>query len=419
MTFFEEYLEFTAGTEVPVFLNRWCALVGLGAWLKRDTWLQHGHATINPNIYAMIIGKSGSRKSTAIKTVKELLKDAGYTGVAADKTTKEKFLMDLAGVTNEDLETKAGKSVDLDSLNLWGDDNDIENKEPACCFIAADEFNDFFGNNNMEFISVLGSLWDYKGNYESRVKHGKQVVIPQPTISMLGGNTAAGFNFAFPPESLGQGFFSRTLLIHGEASGRKITFPPRPSPEKIAKLIGMLHEIRRACQGEVTLSNEAATMIDRIYLEWQPLDDVRFDSYSTRRLTHLLKLCLVTAAARASPIVNESDVLYANTLLTHTEHLMPKALGEFGKGKNSGATQKILDYLEAAMVPKSFQEIFKNVRQDIDSMTVLATLIANLIQADKIQNTGKSGYLIKKGIRKEVSGDLLDFSLLTNEERGI
>ncbi|MFK5283171.1 hypothetical protein ACI3PL_26730, partial [Lacticaseibacillus paracasei] len=81
------------------------------------------------------------------------------------------------------------------------------NKTPAESFIAADEFNNFIGLGNTDFISILGELWDYEGVYDYRLKNSKSVFIPYPTISILGGNTPTGFSQAFPPESIGQGFF--------------------------------------------------------------------------------------------------------------------------------------------------------------------------------------------------------------------
>lgn len=405
--FITSYLAIGEGTEVPVFLTRWCAVAGLGAWLQRDFVFQHGQFEINPNLYSIIIGKPGCRKSTAIKSISKLLRDAGYDSFAADKTTKEKFLLDMA---------KADFTSDGDVLEL--DMGDVDETGSTPVFIAADELNDFFGNNNLEFVSLLGSLWDYSGVYKSRVKHGKSIKIPNPTISLLGGNTPTGFNAAFPPEALGQGFFSRVILIFGEESGKKITFPKEPPASLRTSLIQQLLEIKAKCCGVATFTPEGEKLVDRIYREWERLDDVRFDAYANRRLTHLLKLCLIFAASRCSTEISIEDVLKANTLLVHTEHLMPRALGEFGKSKYSAATQTILAYLESSPKPREFKEIFKKVHNDIESQSTLITLLQNLLQADKIQKV-TDGYLPKRTVRKEISSELLDMSYLTKEEKGI
>lgn len=410
--FFSAYLNYTEDTEVPVFFHRWCAIAGIGAYLGRDFCFNHGHFLINPNIYSMLIGNPGTRKSTAIKIMRSLLMQAGYKTVAADKTTKEKFLVDLSGIEAEE----EGSKGDVLEQNLWGEDSN-EFKEPAEMFIACDEFNDFIGNGNIEFISLLGTLWDYNGIYRNRIKNSKSVAINNPTVSILGGNTPTGFSLAFPTEILGQGFFSRLLLIYGEPSGKKITFPKPPSTEDTRLITEYLKLIKTKVRGAAKLDSTSEKLLDKIYKGWQGLDDVRFESYSNRRFTHLLKLCLIHAAARCSVEITEDDVIYANTVLTHTEHLMPKALGEFGKSRNSDVSHKIMQLLDSATGVVPLKEIWKAVHNDLEKMNDLTELMRNLVAADKIQSIN-GGFLPKRKMIEEVNNGILNYDLLTEEEKG-
>lgn len=406
--FFKSYLQFTGGSEVPAFFNRWSAIAGLGAYLGRSCHIQFGNSKIHPNIYCMLIGNPGTRKSTAIKTFKKLLVAAGYNTIAASKTTKEKFMLDLSGVE------QAEESQDILDRNLFGETNGI----PAESFIMADEFNDFFGNNNLEFISLLGSLWDWEGPYENRIKNGKSFTIPDPTISILGGNTPTGFSLAFPTEILGQGFFSRLLLIYGEPNGRKIAFPEERSKEDFAAQVAKLQEIKRVCNGAMPISPQARALLGKIYGGWRSIPDVRFESYSNRRFTHLLKLCLIHAASALHTEIQEEDVIAANTVLHYTETLMPKALGEFGKAKNSDVAHKIMQLLDSAIEPQSIQDIWKHVSTDLDKIAQLTDLLLNLKAAEKIQSV-QNGWLPKKIVQEDIVNGVLDFTYLTDEERKI
>lgn len=409
--FFARYFSYTQDTEVPAFFHRWSALAGIGAYLGRSYAFNHGHFNVYPNQYCMLIGNPGTRKSTAIKLMKSLLFKAGYETIAADKTTKEKFLLDLSGI--EELEGKAN-SGDLDSINLFGDTDDTIDRE---MFIAADEFNDFFGNGNIEFISLLGTLWDYNGIYRNRIKNGKSVSICNPTVSILGGNTPTGFSLAFPTEILGQGFFSRLLLVYGEPTGKKITFPKAPDPAQTAELVSYLQGIKYACAGAATLEPTAELLLDKIYRGWGGIDDVRFESYSNRRFTHLLKLCLVVSAASMSKRIRECDVIYANTILAHTEHLMPKALGEFGKAKHSDTVHRIMQVLDAAQTVIGIKDLWKAVVQDLEKMESLSEILRSLVAADKIQAV-QGGFLPKRKVLVEVNDGMVDYGLLTREELG-
>ena len=406
--FFSHYLEYASANEVPAFFHRWSAIAGLGAFLGRDIYFQHGHFEVNPNIYCMLMGSPGTRKSTAIKLIKHILKLAGYTTLAAEKTSKEKFLLDLSGEEDED---KA--PADILETNIFGDADETKVCE---CFIAADEFNDFVGNGNIEFISLLGSLWDYSGVYKNRIKTGKSISIPNPTVSILGGNTPTGFSLAFPTEVIGQGFFSRLLLVYGEPSGKQITFPKPPSIEETAELVSSLQRIKHSCKGGIGLTSTSEKLLDKIYKSWKPIGDVRFDSYSNRRFTHLLKLCIIHSAGRGGIEISEQDVIYANTVLTHTEHLMPKALGEFGKARNSDVSHKIVQVLEASAMPLPIKEIWKHVSFDLEKLSDLSDLLRNLVQAEKIQVT-KIGFLPIRKVLEEVSDGTVNYELLSPEER--
>ncbi len=418
--FISLYLDYTSQTECPTFFHRWTAVSCLGAYLGRRIFFRFGHFTLHPNLYCMLIGSPGTKKSSAIKIGAKLLKQAGYNTFAAKKTRQEKFLLDMA----EQSERLAGdvNGSDILDQNLWGDDpNDIssiEGRPPAEIFVAADEFNNFIGLGNTDFISILGELWDHEGVYDYKLKNSKSVYIPDPTVSILGGNTPTGFAQAFPTESIGQGFFSRILLIYGEPSGVKHTFPPPPDIELQEEIIGLLHHIKQELIGEIKISPTAKDLIHTIYHTWADLDDIRFEHYSNRRLTHLLKLCLVVAASRVANEIGEQDVIYANTLLTFTEQLMPKALGEFGKAKNSAITHKVMTAIDATVMPMTIQNIWKLVHQDLDNRNQLIEILGGLQVADKIQAAGK-GYLPKKKVREEGIEGAVDWTLLTNEERNL
>ena len=408
--FFSAYISYIGRTEVPAIYNRWAAITGLGALLGRQYTFDHGHFHIVPNIYCMLIGSAGTRKGTTIKLMRKLLEGAGYEAFAAERTSKEKFLMDLAG---ESTELESPESL-LDQ-NLFGETSARSDCE---MFIAIDEFNDFIGTNNIEFISMLGNMWDYNGLYKNRIKTGKSVEIYNPTVSIIGGNTPTGFSIAFPVESLGQGFFSRLMLIYGEANGERITFPVRPSAAATATITERIREIKRRVVGAAKLGTGAETLFDKIYKSDFKVEDVRFGAYSNRRFTHLLKLTLLTSAARGSSCIEPIDIIYANTILVFAERLMPKALGEFGKAKHADVSHKIIQLAESTHQILTMKMIWKHVNNDLEKMADLGTLLQNLVQAEKLQVVeGNRGFLPRRSVQNNSVTDMVDFSMLTAEEQ--
>jgi hypothetical protein len=412
---FDTYFSYVDKTEPPLVFHRWSLLSCLGAYLGRQYRMPFGDFNIHPNMYVMLIGDPGTRKSTAIKLSKKVLGSSGYDKFSAERTSKEKFLLDLEGVENDEGGTKDTNSV---MRNLFGDDH--VGGDPRECFICADEFNEFVGAGNLEFLSLLGSLWDWDDPaqpFKQRLKTSRSVNIYQPTISILAGNTHAGFSEAFPPQSIGQGFLSRLILVFGEGSGKKITFPERPSDAIKQQLAGMFEAIRVEVTGEATMTGQAKQMLEVIYRNFEGLEDARFKHYSTRRFTHLLKLCLLSSAANLRTEVRAEDVMFANTLLTFTEHKMPNAMGEFGKARNADVAARIISVLSEARTPQDVSNLWKQVQSDLDKPEDLNKLLAGLIQGGKIQYVGRTknsnvqGYLI---VRKMLSNKnvYVDYSLL-------
>lgn len=369
----------------------------------------------------MFVGESGTRKSTSIKMMRRLCSAAGYDKFAAEKTSKEKFLQDLSGQVDPSMIKKGQDIDDITNTNLWGDD--FSDKTPREVFIVADEFNEFTGSANYEFHTTLGNLWDWDDEnlpFSSSFKNGS-VKIWQPTVSILAGNTQEGFSRAFPPDTVGQGFLSRMLLIHGVKSGRRITFPTIPSEEDTQRIVTTLMRIRgKNAFGELSFEEEAKRALTEIYEGWTDLPDIRLVSYSTRRFTQLLKIALIISCARFERTITLNSVIYSNTILSAAELNMPRALGEFGKAKNSDINNKVISYLEKAIKPVRLAELWKNVGVgNLAKPPELAELLQGLKLADKIQwidiGPENSGWMGKRII--DNSSKFVDWSLLTDEER--
>lgn len=414
------YFRYTEKTEPPMVFHRWSLMSCLAASLGRQFYLPFADFRIFTNMYVMLIGDPGTRKSTAIKTGKRILSASGYDKFSAERTSKEKFLLDLEGVEDDSGSVKDASAV---MRNLFGDD--YLNADPREVFVVADEFNEFVGSGNLEFLSLLGSLWDWDdpaAPFKQRLKTSRSVSIFQPTINILSGNTHAGFAEAFPPQTLGQGFLSRLILVFGESSGKKFAFPEKPPDSLKQQLIDEFMKIKTQVSGEATMTTKARDMLQTIYHSFEGLEDARFKHYSTRRYTHLLKLCLLTAAASRRTEIRAEDVLFANTLLTYTEHRMPNAMGEFGKAKNADVAARLISVLSDAKTPMDTPALWKQVQSDLDKPEDLNKLLAGLVQGGKIQyvsrtKTGNAqGYLI---VRKLLSNKHVycDFSLLKENDR--
>lgn len=409
--FIAEYLHYCRGTEVPAFYRRWCAILGIAGILGRSAFVRFGSSFIYPNVYCMLMGESGARKSTAIKDISRFLKKLpGMINMAPAKSSKEGFTLELTEISN----LRIASGEDILNQNLFGDLED--QMYSAEIFVAADEFNTFLGLGNTDFAAYLGDLWDHEGLYRYKLKNSKQIIFKNATINILGGNTIENLMECFPPQILSQGFFSRMIFVHSEKLQIKIHAPHSPPPEETQELINLVSSIKANCTGEFNIPEKSMSLLKKIYETYHPLEDMRFKSYSNRRYTHLLKICIIVAASRGLTEVTNEVVITSNTILNYTEQFMPRALGEFGAGKGSGTAHKVVRFIDDSPSVVTMKEIWKHVYQDLNSMTDLSDILRNLCSADRIQIT-HHGFLPNKKSVEGMYAGLVDYSLLTQEER--
>lgn len=404
--FFTEYMTYADldHSEAPPIYHRWVCASILGALLGRGVHFQLGPHTIYPNQFMMLMGSPGTRKGSAMGVGKGLLKAVGYSRFAADRTSKERFLMDM-------------RSTDL--ISGFDDIETIELDAPSESYICAGEFTDFIGQNNMEFVTMLTNLWDNLPEYTQPKIAGSSVKVEKPTVNMLGGNTVQGFALAFPPEALGNGFLSRVLFIYSDPTGIKIPWPMELDVERRNLLVERLQMIK-TLRGGFKVSAKAKLIGAKMYNSEIPVDDPRFTHYAQRRYIHLLKLSLILAAADLKNTIEDVHMIRANTMLVMAEKHMPRALGEYGKSKYAIVSGAVIEYLMRSTTPRSATDIWKIVHKDINKITELAEILSSLKAADKIQVMqvrGKTGYMICLRPPKEWPTELLDMDWLTDRER--
>jgi len=98
----------------------------------------------------------------------------------ANKTTKEKFLVDLQREEDFDLlHTPSEVNDATTATNLWGDSNEgIEaTAETHASWIVADEFITLLVEGILIFVICLASYGILTASYRDRIKNGRSVTI--------------------------------------------------------------------------------------------------------------------------------------------------------------------------------------------------------------------------------------------------
>ena len=421
---FDEYFDLMQGTsESPLIYHRWTLISAVAALLGRDAFMHFGHEKIHPNMYVCLLGDAGTRKSSAISIGRKLLNTTGYCKFARERSSKEKFIKDLGEgfeVINSasHMKSKQGKkNRALDALEeLIGEDceEDLPSSE---VYICAGELEDFLGQGDGAFISLLTNLWDNLPSYAHGKMTAEDIYIKEPTINLIGGATPTTFNTVFPPEVIGQGMMSRLILVYGAGVHEKITIPKRPDANKLKVFEDMMKAIERHGKGEYTYDDGAYEVLDAVYQGELELGDFRLESYLNRRLTHWIKLCIIIAAMNLTRTITREIAITANTILHYTERDMPAALGEFGKNMTGDTNTRFLQAVEKwhknpdntgkSLAPEL---LFKSLQTDYNDFQSFGKAMMKLRQGKKIHFTPEKGLHINSDATRLPVLQYVDFS---------
>lgn len=398
---FDIYLDWVDETESPLIFHRWSLVSAISTALGRN--LVFGENTplqTYANQYVVLVGPPASRKNTALKFPKTLLQSAGFKNFASDRSSKEKFILDLAQGFSEVADNVLDLKLDATMEAL----------------IHAPELQDFLGMGNMDFISFLTNMWDMPTEYSHRLKNSQSTKLINPTINLVGGATATTLAEIFPDKVAGQGFLSRALLIFGKGARKKITFPSPPNFETQGMLTEVLAAIHKSAVGHAILTDDARTCLDEIYKNWAPIPDSRLETYSGRRFTSLIKNCMVVAASDLSfckegVLIDVEHVIYANSMLSFAEGFMPRALGNLGNSRNLEIQNKVIGVLEANPDGLTISELYNNLTSVVDSLHQLGEIIKHMLTLGRVAvNSGtKKFFGLMAGPKKGVH---CDFTLL-------
>ena len=302
------YLEYVENTQSPRIFHIWSILTCVGAALGRRNYLPFGIYNVYPNMYSILTGPPGVKKSTAANIAVKLLgKCADLKFAPKDTAGRYQGLISamLKGTGNKNLEKELQKSSGLldgiEDVEL-----NINQADEHCIFAVAPEWSSFIGINNTQFLTFLLNMWDGE-DYEYQLKK-ESAKLNNPLMTMLGCSTPTSIANCIPAEAIGEGFMSRVVFIHSSRAYKNIPRPKALDLQLKAELEEMFHIMFYKLNGPFTETPDATEYIDTESNKPIHIDDHRFIYYSERRQSHLLKLAMCLCAGRLDKVITLEDL---------------------------------------------------------------------------------------------------------------
>lgn len=362
MSWMQEYREYTGKSESPDVFHTWCGISALCSCLGRKVWMNMGYFNIYANMFIVLIGPPGSRKTTAIRISTDLLVNDPEIKVSADSTTREALIRSLK--TSETMITDSkGEIYTHSSLT-----------------IVSEELSVFLGKYNMDLLSLLTNLYDCKNVWEYRTKNMGTDTIYGEWLHMLAASAPKWLIECIPSSAIGGGFTSRIIFVVGDEPRFKSAIPEISSEILVIKK-SLLKEIARVRNlfGEIKFAPQARAW----YISWYENQDKklgsdpRFAGYADRKHIHVLKLAMVLSVSESSNLVLEQRHL--ELALQHIDFLEDKmvdAFGSVGRSLLAPDIDAVIQYM-SRFKTATRKDLVRSIWRDVnprDTDVVLKTL---------------------------------------------
>jgi len=326
------YLEYVDNTEPPLLYKTWCAISALSIALERKCYIPWvGGFTWYPNMYIVLVGPPGQvRKSTAIRPMVDIVSHLDDIHLAANSTTRESLIRSLSESSSFSIDSETG-----------------EQKEHCSMTILASELAVFIGGNSGQLMSDLSDWWDCDDYWEYKTKHQGCDYINGVWVNMLGATTPDLIEACLPVEMIGSGFASRIIFVYEQEIGKLVVFPTQDKrEEQLSK--DLIHDIKLI--HEMSGEFEVSECFKEKWAEWYrdnyynpPFRDTKLAGYTSRRPTHIMKLCMLVSASKGdSMMLTSVELEEANELLKNTEKKMPRTFTSLGRRGDADIVNSIM-----------------------------------------------------------------------------
>lgn len=368
MSFLKNYSIYTGGNEAPKIFHYWSGMVALSAIVSRRVYLHLGYFDIQPNLYVVLVGTPGTKKTTAMNSAKDLIYDLKDIPFSAECITKQAICQHMALNCAKTYTDSEGAVVTYTPYSIF-----------------ATELSHFLGMGTAkEMVDFLTTIYDQRF-YESKTKNKGTDVIIGPYITLLACTTPDWIRGWMREDVITGGFSRRALFVNYTGARERI---PRPvvTPEMIKAREACLIWARRLMQvqGEFSMSPEAIEFYDSWYKGLEIPQNYLAGYFESKHVQLLKSAMLISLSESVDLKINKSHLELALAALDETERDMAQVFEGIGRNELNLIAAKLLEILhfsEGVMAEKQLRLVMYR-EADADE---LAKVLVHLEQTDRIK----------------------------------
>lgn len=386
MSFLQDYKICTDKNEAPATWHLFSGLAALSTLVSGKVWLDMGLFCIRPNLYVVLTGPPGLKKTTAMIIAKNLLRQVGsaVAPMTAECQTKEDLTQKMAG-NSRICQLKPGQVPHQFSPI------DSEKSKFLYCPISAfvTELSQFVGTHTAaHMLDFLTTIYD-EHEYTSSTKNKGEDKMPMPYFCLLGCTVPEWLTNKLKDDVISGGFSRRAIFVYETERRGRYAFPE------------VSQEMREAWDRVVIASKRIATIkgpyewgtgAREFYENWYntlnpPADPLLSGWYNSVHI-QMLKIAMLISASEwdgeSQHYIEIPHIQMSIELLKIVESNIPKVFKGIGRNELYGISNKIVELLDSVpdkQMPERFvkRDLFREA-----NIEELHKIITHLIAIKRI-----------------------------------
>lgn len=358
-------MEASDEAETPKSFIYWSAIAAISAVASNNVYLNRkGIYILRPNVYVMLMAKSGLGKGFPVNIAKKLVTLTKATRVISGRNSIQSVVRDMA------------------TCETAADDPRPHFKDSRAFFVTS-EFATSMVKDEAA-LTILTDLYDCHWNEEWNTKLIGRATdkVVNPNLTVLSGSSPSHFFDSIPEVNITGGFVGRLLVVYEEKRSKinslvsdvddetiaNFSFPY----EELAKHLTSIYDETKECERKFTWTRGAANLFDTWYRQARTVEVNDKTGFNERLPDHVLKVAMCLSLSESTDCKIRESHIEESAEMVSTLGYATKRVSE-GRGKDPLAPQAkiILDLIFTAPDHKiERQKLLVKGYGDFDSATL-------------------------------------------------
>jgi hypothetical protein len=370
----------TVDAETPRSFIYWSGLCSIAAVVSPNVWLNKGGKYhLSPNLYVLLVAKSGLGKSLPISISKKLVSMVGNTRVISGRSTIQKIVKDLSQSESDE---KTG----------------VPRFKDARGYIVSGEFAVSM-QRDLDLFTILTDLYDTHANSDGWInstKSGGSEYLKAPCVTLFSGSSPEHFEEFVPKVNITGGFIGRTLLIYEEKRWKLNPLVDENEPDIDFELLSVHLKSLRDLKGGFKWCADAKKLYVDWYEEFRPREHDDKTGTAERFPDHILKVAMCISLSKGTELILRAEDLEESLKLClklrHSVKALTSSQGRSGSAAQTRAALEII--LKAPDGSISREAMLQRGFGDFNAVE-LDQIIETLIQTKFIDQVGTKEIVYK------------------------